>query len=75
MSLEPLRDSNGEIIGITGSAVDITNLKRIEHDLRISEEKYRFLTNAMPQFVWVADANGRTEFLNDHWYEYTGAES
>ncbi len=73
MSLEPLRDGNGDIIGITGSAVDITNLKRIEHDLRVSEEKYRFLTNAIPQFVWVADESGRTEFLNDHWYEYTGA--
>ncbi|HYO80492.1 MAG TPA: PAS domain S-box protein, partial [Bryobacteraceae bacterium] len=72
MTLEPLRDELGEILGITGSAVDITALKRVESDLRLREEQYRFLTDALPQIVWVANGSGDTELLNLHWYEYTG---
>jgi PAS domain S-box-containing protein len=34
---------------------------------------YRTLAAAMPQFVWFTDAAGRARYLNERWYEYTGA--
>jgi PAS domain S-box-containing protein len=40
--------------------------------LRKSEEGFRTLVNAVPQSIWITDAEGRVEFLNQHWCDYCG---
>ncbi len=45
---------------------------RAVEELRQSEAEFRQLANAMPQIVWVYDAVGTLEFVNDRWTEYTG---
>jgi PAS domain S-box-containing protein len=40
---KPKNDKNGKVIGVRGTAQDITYLKRIENDLRKSEAYYRTL--------------------------------
>lgn len=32
----------------------------------------RALANALPHIVWTTDANGKFEWVNDRWYEFTG---
>ncbi|MGH3132018.1 MAG: PAS domain S-box protein, partial [Gaiellaceae bacterium] len=39
---------------------------------RESEERYRTLTEALPQLVWRARADGYFEYLNERWIAYTG---
>ncbi|HEY5294844.1 MAG TPA: ATP-binding protein [Gaiellaceae bacterium] len=39
---------------------------------RESAERYRQLADAMPQIVWTADANGKANYFNRRWFEYTG---
>lgn len=46
--------------------------KQAEEALRESEERYRFLTNAMPQIVWTARPDGELDYYNQPWYDYTG---
>jgi PAS domain S-box-containing protein len=46
--------------------------KRAERELQESEERYRSLSEAMPQIVWVTDAEGSHVYYNQRWYEYTG---
>jgi PAS domain S-box-containing protein len=46
--------------------------RRAEAQLTASERRYRALTDAMPQLVWAADAEGRHFYYNRRWYEYTG---
>ena len=44
-----------------------------EEALRASEERWRFLANALPQFIWTSrPGSARAEFINQYWYEYTG---
>lgn len=43
--------------------------------LRESEERFRLLTESMPQIVWKADASGRVVYANQRWCEYTQKES
>jgi PAS domain S-box-containing protein len=40
--------------------------------LRQSEAEFRHLANAMPQIVWISNADRSLEFINDRWTEYTG---
>jgi PAS domain S-box-containing protein len=51
---------------------DITEHKRAEKALRASEERFRQIANTMPQMVWVTHPDGRHEYFNRRWYEYTG---
>lgn len=51
---------------------DITERVRIQQELEASERRYRTLTNAMPQMVWLTDANGYHLYYNARWYEFTG---
>jgi PAS domain S-box-containing protein len=37
-----------------------------------SEAKYRILTENTPQLIWFAGTDGAIEYLNQHWYDYTG---
>src|SRR5262249_15189150 len=40
--------------------------------LRASEAQYRSLAEAIPQLVWTAGADGRIDYHNRRWTEYTG---
>lgn len=45
---------------------------RAEEHLRQSEAQFRQMADAVPQIVWITDAEGRTEFFNRQWSNYTG---
>lgn len=42
------------------------------HELETLTEQYKFMTNAIPQIVWMANAAGEIEFFNQTWYTFTG---
>ena len=51
---------------------DITERKAAEMVIKESEDRFRTMVNAVPQSIWITDAEGRTEFLNQHWCDYCG---
>ncbi|MBD2353962.1 response regulator [Tolypothrix sp. FACHB-123] len=51
---------------------EIAERQRILEALRQSEERYRYLAEAIPQLVWTADANGECDYFNQKWCSYTG---
>ncbi|MBB3018986.1 PAS domain S-box-containing protein [Microvirga lupini] len=52
---------------------DVTQQVEAEERLRESEERLRLMADAVPQIVWVTDAEGNAEFFNRQWFEYTGS--
>ena len=64
-SIAPRKDAAGKIIGFKGIVRDISERKTAEDVLRASEEKYRFLTEAMTDIVWMANIDDlRTTYVS-----------
>ncbi|NJL08746.1 MAG: PAS domain-containing protein [Methylacidiphilales bacterium] len=57
---------------LVGTVRNITNRKRTEQLLAQNERRWREILNTMPQMVWSALPDGRSDYYNDRWYEYTG---
>ncbi|MEJ1931938.1 ATP-binding protein, partial [Nostoc sp. NIES-2111] len=51
---------------------EINERQRILEILKESEERYRYLAEAIPQLVWTANANGECDYFNENWCNYTG---
>lgn len=55
-----------------GVLIDITARRVAEMALQASETKFRSLADTIPQLVWSALPDGRGEYFNKGWLEYTG---
>lgn len=55
LSLSPIPDAEGNVIGAAGIARDVTVQKRVEERLRDSEIEYRLLFASNPIPMWVFD--------------------
>ena len=53
MTKSSILDENGEISGIAGAAMDITDLKVAETDLKVSEEKFRRLFSTANDAIFI----------------------
>jgi len=74
LTVSPIRDGSGRIIGASKIARDITERKRAEAALLKSAEEFRQLADSMPQIVWTAGPDGTVNYVNRRWYEYTGMQ-
>ncbi len=62
---------NRELIARVNS---LLHLRRIEHNLRQSETRYRTLIESIPQLVWTCDGRGECDYFSPQWRLYTGGE-
>jgi PAS domain S-box-containing protein len=70
----PLRDINGNVIGILGSYHDITESKRYEDDIAKSEKKYRSVFELSPEIICLIDTNGIIVDINNRIKDWVGIE-
>ncbi|MEO8794979.1 MAG: PAS domain S-box protein, partial [Daejeonella sp.] len=68
------RDKSGKACRWTGSLMDITERKKQEAELAISESKYRNLVNTMQEGLGVMDNEGHILFLNKYATDMLGYE-
>jgi PAS domain S-box-containing protein len=65
-------DKEDQLLEIQAVGRDISDRKILEDALVTSEKEFRLLAEAMPQIVWITEADGRNTFFNQQWIEYTG---
>jgi PAS domain S-box-containing protein len=75
LSISPVKDSTGKIVGCAGIARDITNRKRAQEALQSSERRYRLLFERNVAGVGIASLDGRLLDCNDGWARMLGYES
>src|SRR5258708_1493568 len=68
----PVRDDAGQILKWFGTCTDIDEQKQAEQKIKESEENWRVLAETVPQLVMVARPDGRHEYANQRWCDYTG---
>lgn len=72
LSVSPITDANGQIIGISKIVRDITARKRTERELVERESRFRLMADHAPVLVWLSDTENRGIYFNRPWIEFTG---
>jgi len=60
------------INGYIGTITDITQIKQAQEKLERSEQRFRELTELLPQSIWEIDLNGTVTFVNKYGLENMG---
>ncbi len=68
----PILGPDGQAALIGGMAIDITEHRQAEAALLQSEERFRFLADAIPSIIWTAAPDGTITYTNRRWLDYCG---
>ncbi len=66
------RDDQNEIDGILFLAIDVTEQVLSRKKIEESNKEFQFVTDFMPQLLWVTKPDGYHDYYNKQWYDYTG---
>jgi len=74
LTVEPLKDSNSAVVGITRASIDITDRKQTEEELGNRERIYKTLINNLPGFTYRCqnDKNWTMIYISSGCEEITG---
>ena len=72
MTINALREPDGDISGLLCIAMDITAKKRSEKALRESERKYKLLVRNLPNIVYKGYLDGSVDFFDNKIERITG---
>jgi diguanylate cyclase (GGDEF)-like protein/PAS domain S-box-containing protein len=64
LSLAPVRDHEGKVVGMTGIAQDVSEMREALAQLHASERKFRLALNAIPDAFVMYDTDLRLQFAN-----------
>jgi len=67
---EQLEEARRNVAKLNEELEDI--VKERTKDLLLSREYFKYLANNVPVIIWTADMNGRLDYINRRWFEYTG---
>ena len=72
LTISPVRNAEGRIVGASKIARDVTERKKAEADLRASEQRLQDLLAAIPAAIYTTDADGVVTYFNEAAVELAG---
>ncbi|MEZ5663835.1 MAG: PAS domain-containing protein [Burkholderiaceae bacterium] len=69
-----VRNGQGRVTYMAGTAFDITDRKRLEEAQRQTLNQLETVANASAALFWTTDDQGRTNWVNRRWLEFTGGD-
>jgi PAS domain S-box-containing protein len=72
LTISPIRDAQGSIVGASAIGRDITERKRAEQVIRQSEELFHSIADNAPVMIWMTDTQGQRTFCNKFYQKFTG---
>lgn len=67
---EQLEEARGNVAKMNAELEDM--VKERTKDLLLSREYFKYLADNIPVLIWTADMDGKLDYINRRWYEYTG---
>ena len=74
VSVSPILNDNGEVVGASKIARDISKELENRQKLEASERRFHAMADNISQLAWMADKNGDIFWYNKRWYDYTGTD-
>ena len=72
LTISPLREATGRVIGSSKIARDITERKRAEEELKKSEKRFRLMADSAPMLIWLSGVDKLATDFNREWLKFTG---
>ena len=72
LTISPVRNAAGDIVGASKIARDISRQKRAEEALQVSNERFRLMADSAPVLIWIADQTKGRNWFNKGWLDFTG---
>ena len=72
VAVDPIIDEANNLKGIVHIVNDVTDKRRSEIDLQRSEQRFRALSQLLPQTIFEMDGSGRITFVNDNAFKVFG---
>ena len=72
LTVSPVRNSKGDIVGASKIARDITPQKRAAEALRVSDNRFRIMADSAPVLIWMANTARTFTWFNKTWRDFTG---
>ncbi len=66
------RGPDGRVCHMLRMMIDITDLKEVEGSLKESESRFREMADGLPLMVWVHNADGEQELVNETFCQFFG---
>ena len=73
MTISPVYDTDGRVVGASNVGRDITEQRRAESDLRASEERYRAVVESLGEMLCRFHRNGTILFINKAYAQFAGS--
>ncbi|MGV3540503.1 MAG: PAS domain-containing protein [Rufibacter sp.] len=68
----PVLDEAGQVRFVIQNTHDVTDRELAKQAQKASEDKFKFLTDAVPQLIHTNKPDGTCTYVNQRWLEYTG---